>query len=404
MKTSLKGFGKGFGRVALGSLLALSAANAADINVSTYGKLGALGQIDFSGGGKHFAGVLANAGADFSLTNGFRWGLGAIGAWTPYDGKSNNASPYMSAGDASEAYIGYKNRLISFYAGRFKNDFMKFDWLQGNVQGLSLRFSTYEDKMVYWLTYANSYLYNGKQYNGLQGNRIASDLSSLTAYMTGTTKNSIFGQGELVAGGVDFSYKGFLLKPFVLFNSEAGVSNNLLLQAGIKAGYKFDVKGLEGTTILQGMFQYWDRPKDSISGLVWGDQSFRYKKQFLFGAGIVGVLGGGQSYIYALSDSSKFYGRSFVGSAGASGNVAPYFANGSFYGYVFGGVDLKWMRLDGMAAFGTYQEYSIMSSFHVWQQGKMGLDLGGGYAYMKNDTDLSKFNANALRVFAKFSY
>ena len=38
------------------------------------------------------------------------------------------------------------------------------------------------------------------------------------------------------------------------------------------------------------MFQYWDFPKDSISGLVWGDQSFRYKKQFLFGAGIVGVL------------------------------------------------------------------------------------------------------------------
>ncbi|WP_299327398.1 hypothetical protein [uncultured Helicobacter sp.] len=395
----------GFKSVALSSLLAFSAANAVDINVSTYGKLGALGQIDFSGSSKHFAGVLANAGADFSLTNGFRWGLGAIGAWTPYDSDSK-AQPYASAGDASEAYIGYKNRLISFYAGRFKNDFMKFDWLQGNVQGLSLRFSTYEDKMVYWFTYANSYLYNGKQYNSLQGNRIASDLSSLTAYMSGTTKNSSFGQGELVAGGVDFSYKGFLLKPFVLFNSGAGISDNLLLQGGIKAGYKFDFKGLEGTTILHGMFQYWDRPKDSISGLVWGDQSFRYKKQFLFGAGIVGVLGGAGSHIYAMSDSSKFYGRSFAGSNAPGGNLAPYFANGSFYGYVFGGVDMKWMRLDGMAAFGTYQEYSIMSSFHVWQHKGMGLDLGGGYAYIKNNItgSSSNFNANALRVFAKFSY
>lgn len=393
----------GFKSVALGSLLALSAANAVDINVSTYGKLGALGSIDFSGGGKHFAGVLANAGADFSLTNGFRWGLGAIGAWTPYDSDSK-AKPYGSAGDASEAYIGYKNRLISFYAGRFKNDFMKFDWLQGNVQGLSLRFTTYEDKMVYWLTYANSYLYNGKQHNYLQGDRIAGDLSSLTAYMNGTSKNSLFGKGELVAGGVDFTYKGFLLKPFVLFHSGAGTANALLLQGGLKAGYTFDFKGLEGTTVLQGMFQYWDRPKDSISGLVWGDQSFRYKKQFLFGAGIVGVLGGAGSHIYALSDSSKFYGRSFAGSS--ANNIAPYFANGSFYGYVFGGFDFKWVRLDAMAAFGTYQEYSLMSNFHVWQQKNMGLDLGVGYAYIKNNItgSSSNFSDNALKVFAKFSY
>lgn len=401
MKT-FAGF-KGFGSVALGSLLAFSAANAVDINVSTYGKLGALGSIDFSGGGKHFTGVLANAGADFSLTNGFRWGLGAIGAWTPYDSNSK-AQPYGSAGDASEAYIGYKNRLISFYAGRFKNDFMKFDWLQGNVQGLSLRFTTYEDKMVYWLTYANSYLYNGKQHNYLQGDRIAGDLSSLTAYMSGTTKNSIFGEGELVAAGVDFTYRGFLLKPFVLFHSKAGTANALLLQGGAKAGYTFDFKGLEGTTVLQGMFQYWDRPKDSISGLVWGDQSFRYKKQFLFGAGIVGVLGGAGSHIYALSDSSKFYGRSFAGSNIA--NPAPYFANGSFYGYVFGGFDFKWVRLDAMAAFGTYQEYSVMSNFHVWQQSNMGLDLGVGYAYIKNHITggSSNFSDNALKVFAKFSY
>lgn len=392
----------GFKSVALSSLLAFSAANAVDINVSTYGKLGALGSIDFSGGGKHFAGVLANAGADFSLTNGFRWGLGAIGAWTPYDSDSK-AQPYGSDGDASEAYIGYKNRLISFYAGRFKNDFMKFDWLQGNVQGLSLRFTTYEDKMVYWLTYANSYLYNGKQHNYLQGDRIAGDLSSLTAYMNGTSKNSLFGKGELVAGGVDFTYKGFLLKPFVLFHSGAGTANALLLQGGLKAGYAFDFKGLEGTTVLQGMFQYWDRPKDSISGLVWGDQSFRYKKQFLFGAGIVGVLGGAGSHIYALSDSSKFYGRSF---AGSSANIAPYFANGSFYGYVFGGFDFKWVRLDAMAAFGTYQEYSLMSNFHVWQQKNMGLDLGVGYAYIKNNItgSSSNFSDNALKVFAKFSY
>lgn len=393
----------GFKSVALSSLLAFSAANAVDINVSTYGKLGALGSIDFSGSSKHFAGVLANAGADFSLTNGFRWGLGAIGAWTPYDSDSK-AQPYASAGDASEAYIGYKNRLISFYAGRFKNDFMKFDWLQGNVQGLSLRFTTYEDKMVYWLTYANSYLYNGKQHNYLQGDRIAGDLSSLTAYMSGTTKNSIFGQGELIAGGVDFTYKGFLLKPFVLFHSKAGTANALLLQGGAKAGYTFDFKGLEGTTVLQGMFQYWDRPKDSISGLVWGDQSFRYKKQFLFGAGVVGVLGGAGSHIYALSDSSKFYGRSFAGSNIA--NPAPYFANGSFYGYIFGGFDFKWVRLDAMAAFGTYQEYSVMSNFHVWQQSNMGLDLGVGYAYIKNNItgSSSNFSDNALKVFAKFSY
>ena len=350
--------------------------------------------------------MLANAGADFSLTNGFRWGLGAIGAWTPWEQTENASNPYASAGDASEAYIGYKNKLIQFYAGRFKNGFTNFDWLQGNVQGVSIRFTTYEDKMVYWLTYANSYLYNGKQHNYIQGDRIAADLTSLISYNTGANKNPMVG-GEIIAGGVDFTYKGFLLKPYVLFNTDAAKSGSILLQGGLKAGISFDISKFKSTTILQAMYQYWDitGPNNSASSiLLWADQTFQYQDFLMFGAGVVGIPGNENSMIYALSDSSKFYGRMFA--SGATAGFAPYFAGTSLYGYVFGGLDMKWARVDGMVSFGTYNEYSIMSNFPVWQQKGMKLSLGVGYAYIKGDfggrTDAA--SGNSLKVFAKFSY
>ncbi|OBV29358.1 hypothetical protein BKN38_06805 [Helicobacter sp. CLO-3] len=398
--------------VALLGLGLISSANAVEINVNPYGKLGGIASLDFTNSKQSYGGVLANAGADFSLTNGLRWGLGAIGAWTPWEQTNNISSPYASAGDASEAYIGYKNKLIEFYAGRFKNGFTNFDWLQGNVQGASIRFTTYESKMIYWLTYANSYLYNGKQHNYIQGDRIAADLTSLTSYnTTGGKKNSMVG-GEIIAGGVDFAYNNFWLKPYVLFNTNAAGTKSILLQGGLKAGISFDISKFKSTTIFQAMYQYWDLPtlaaNDSASSiLLWADQTFRYQNFLMFGAGIVGIPGNEKSTIYALSDSSKFYGRMFAsGMSGPLSGFAPYFAGTSLYGYVFGGLDMKWVRVDGMVSFGTYNEYSIMSNFPVWQQKNMKLSLGVGYAYIKGDfgggTD--NVSGNSLKAFAKFSY
>lgn len=373
-------------------------ANAADISISTYGRLGAIGSFDFSGSKSSYAGTLAHLGADFSLTNGFKWGLGAIGAWAAWQDSrygTNSTLPYEGGGDASEAYVGFKNRLISFYAGRFKNDFMKFDWLQGNVQGFSLRFSTYEDKASYWITYANSYLYNGKQHNYIQGDRIAGDLTTLSPFNP-NSKNSLVG-GEIIALGMDFSIKHFLLKPFAFINTDAQ-KRGALFQAGLKAGFNFNISNdFLSTTVLQAMYQYWDIvPNGSASSvLVWGDETLRYKN-FLFGAGVLGIIGNENSRIYALSDSSKFYGRTMF-----SQYYAPYFKGGSLSGYVFGGFSMNnRIRVDGMVSFGSYAEYSIVSTFGIWKQDNMKLDVGVGYAYV----DAKLLTGNALNAFVKFSY
>lgn len=397
---------KKFHILSLSAAVAFSSLSAADISVSSYGRLSAIGALDFNTGGKDtFVGAVANAGADFSLTNGFKWGLGAIGAWAAYNelGKGSTA-PYASSGDASLAYIGYKNKLISFYAGRFGNSFTKFDYLQGNVQGLSIAFSTYEDKMRYWFTYANSYMYNGKQYNAIQGGRIGSDLTSLSAYNP-ASKNII--GGEMLAAGVDFSVGKkhvFLLKPFVFVNTKH--ENTALIQGGIKAGTSFALnKDFRSTTILRGTFQYWDKAGISapIQVLWWADQTFVYSgKDFSadLGGGVLGIAASNGSYIFALSDSSRFYGRMFGQSMSI---VSPNYFNASntLTGYVFGGIKYKGLRVDALASFGGYDEYSIMARYPVWKKDNMRLNVGGGYIYA---TGIGTTKNNALSLHVQFAY
>lgn len=385
--------------LALYSLLATStnALEIPDIKIDTKGTLGAVGAADFASSNSHI-GVMAKIGATFSLENGFVWGIGAIGGWTPWV-QRETTTIYASSGDAAQAYIGYENSLVSFFAGRFDNEFAKFEWLGGNVQGLSLRFKTYEETMSYWLTYANSYLYNGAQKDDVQGERIAANLGSLISYNTGSRKNELVG-GEIVAGGVDFDYKGVLLKPFVLFNTK--VQNSFLLQGGIKAGLNLPIgqSGLFSYTTLRAMYQYWDIAQGGAASsvLVWGDEAMSIKN-FNFGGGVVWIMGNRNNRIYALSDSSRFYGRSFFGNG-----IAPYLQGSSLYGYVFGGIDLQekiGARLDVMISFGTYTEYSIMSDFALWKREAMRLSAGVGYAYM----DANNFGkGNSLRAFVRFAY
>lgn len=374
-----------------------NALNIPDIDIKTKGTLGVVGAADFAHANSHL-GVMAQIGATFSLENGFLWGIGAIGAWTPWV-QRDSLKVYQNSGDAYSAYIGYENSLVSFYAGRFDNEFSKFDWLSGNVQGLSLRFKTYEETMSYWITYANSYLYNGKQKDEVQGERITANLGSLISYNEGSRKNTLVG-GEIVAGGVDFDYKGVLLKPFVLFNTR--VQNSFLLQGGIKAGLNLPIgnSGLFSYTSINALYQYWDivAGGSSSSLLLWGDEAFKIK-DFNFGGGVVWIMGNEGNRIYALSDGSRFYGRSFFGNG-----IAPYLQGSSLYGYVFGGIDLQervGARLDLMVSFGTYTEYSIMSDFAVWKRDNMRLSAGVGYAYM----DANNFGkGNALRAFMRFAY
>lgn len=384
--------------LSLGVFNATNALDLSDIKIDTKGTLGTVGVADFASSNSHI-GVMAKVGIDFSLENGFLWGIGAIGGWTPWV-QRDSLVVYQSSGDAYAAYIGYENSLVSFYAGRYDNGFSKFDYLSGDVQGISLRFKTYEEQMSYWITYVNSYLYNGRQKDEVQGERIAANLGSLISYNTGSRKNHLVG-GEIIAGGVDFDYKGILLKPFVLFNTSA--QGNFLLQGGIKAGLNLSIGKTElfSHTTVHALYQYWDIvPANGVASslLVWGDEAFKIK-DFNFGGGVVWIMSNANNRIYALSDSTRFYGRSFFG-----GGIAPYLQGSSLYGYVFGGIDLQekiGARLDVMISFGTYTEYSIMSDFALWKRDNMRLSAGVGYVYM-NANNFGK--GNALNAFVRFAY
>lgn len=375
------------------------------IEMNTYGKLGVLGSLDFGTARSSYTGVLAYAGADFKHDNGFRWGIGAIGSFTPWEQRSG-VSNALNTGDAAEAYIGFQGDSLIVLAGRFCNEFMKFEWLQGNVQGVSLRFkrfNKYESNAAYWLTYANSYLYNGKQQSAL-GDKIATDLMGLVSYNdNGLQKNNVFGSGEMVVFGVDFRRRNSLLQPYALFHSN--VSGSLLAQGGlqIKIG---DIEGKSSHSLasLYAIYQYWDKPASNANTvLMWWDQSIALEGSFWFGFGIAGVVGDEHSYFYSLSDASKFYGRSF-----APSNFAPYFAGKSMYGYIYEGLDFGSVRADILASFGTYNEYSIMVSMIVWQKEAMKFEFGLGYAYIKTrpywSLDSGIGTGNALKAFVKFFY
>lgn len=86
----------------------------------------------------------------------------------------------MSAGDVSDAYVQYTNQRFKIALGRFNTDFVDFDWIGGNIQGVSVAFK--QNSMRYFGIFMDSMFYNGHQINKEQGNRIATSLNALASY------------------------------------------------------------------------------------------------------------------------------------------------------------------------------------------------------------------------------
>ncbi|PAF52075.1 hypothetical protein [Helicobacter sp. 13S00477-4] len=391
-------------KVILGSILSFvvsgtNFANALEVTVDPFGYLGVLYNQGIQSSPHSYIGLNARAGANFLLDNNWSLGLGAIGAWSVFSNKQANA-PYKSSGDISDAYVKYNTENLKLAFGRYNTDFVEFDWLAGNIQGISVKIN--DRGMNYWGIYMDSILYNGYQYSGQQGKRIATDLNALAAYNP-TAKKSYVG-GEVIAGGVDYTYKDFRISPFVLIDTQLPtITKGALVQVGAKAGYATDFSGFHSTTLLRGMFQYGDTDGlagDDLAGLIWIEEALKHKI-FNFGAGFYAVLGAdGKGSLWTFSDRSKFYGRGI----NSPGVPAPYFANSTVTGYLFGGLDTNRVRVDAMVAFGVYQEYSLMADYKIWQHRNMKFNAGGGYVYSYSSKVLNDIGNSSLVFFGKFSY
>ncbi len=384
---------------------------ALEIAIKPFGYLGLLYNQGTQKNPHSYVGALARLGVDFSYSNGWSFGIGAIGAWNIYNkqrlanlyislgnffGSSKNVKPYLSAGDVSDAYLQYTNQRFKIALGRFNTDFVDFDWIGGNIQGVSVAFK--QNSMRYFGIFMDSMLYNGHQINKEQGNRIATSLNALASY--DPVSKRLYVGGEVFALGAEYKHENFKFIPFILMDTRLPLpTQNVLVQVGGKFEYDASLnKGFTSHTLVHGMYQYGNT--DAVTsaknaGLFLIDQTFKYKI-FNFGMGFYIVPArNNKGYLWTFNDRTKFYGRGI----NAPGVPAIYFANSSISGYVFGGLKTRRVRLDAMVAFGDYQEYSLMSSFRVWAYRGLSFDMGGGYVYAYNSKATRKSLGNSSFVF-----
>ncbi|GAA8825244.1 hypothetical protein HpRN133_00290 [Helicobacter pylori] len=384
---------------------------ALEIAVKPFGYLGLLYNQGAQKNPHSYVGALACLGVDFSYNNGWSFGIGAIGAWNIYNkqhlanlyislgnffGSSKNVRPYLSAGDISDAYVQYTNQRFKIALGRFNTDFVDFDWIGGNIQGVSVAFK--QNSMRYFGIFMDSMLYNGHQINKEQGNRIATSLNALASY--DPVSKRLYVGGEVFVLGAEYRHENLKVVPFILTDTRLPLpTQNVLVQVGSKLEYDASLaKGFTSHTLVHGMYQYGNTDSATNAknaGLFLIDQTFKYKI-FNFGTGFYIVPArNNKGYLWTFNDRTKFYGRGI----NAPGVPAIYFANSSISGYVFLGLKTKRVRLDAMVAFGDYQEYSLMSSFRVWTYRSLSFDMGGGYVYAYNSKATRKSLGNSSFVF-----
>lgn len=415
---------------------ALSSISGTEIIVSPFGYLTGMYQ---SAPTDNFA-FHVRSGADFNINNsGFSFGLGAIGLWNiPLD--SNQ--PSNSVGDISDAYIQYKRRVrtkegntketLQASIGRFNSDFLRSDWLAGNIQGIGARYSV-SNRFDLYASYLNSYLNTGYK-RGQVGTKYGTSIANLTPFSP-NTKDRYVG-GEVIMAGISFTEKQkFLFDIFGLLNSSlpntlpavpnGNRGSSLLGQVGATISFKIATsqEGFQARTTLRGLAQYGntdrrdapDRLGQDFSFLAWADEKLTIYNDFYIGAGAHYVGGReGMGGIWSITDMTRYYGNTMGLASTTMGYIAPYFFNNTITAYVYGGIDYKRFTLHALASFIDYQEFSLMAQYRFWEQGAMSLEVGGGFIHYKFDGyntqaaipyyALVPTSQNSFNVFVRFNY
>ncbi|PAF45267.1 hypothetical protein [Helicobacter sp. 11S02629-2] len=402
------------------------------LSLSLQGHLGSLFATNF-GVNNTFLGLSTSVTGKLDIYDNYQVGLGVLGAWNifPYNeylfDVSNTHFGYQSRQDVLNAYFRYINSNLTVVAGRYALEDIKTtklafdnDFIYGPLQGASINYA-FKNSNIY-LNYINSYLQTG-----ILAGRIGSFMTTLKPFNP-TSKDTFIG-GEILSLGGNFSYKGFYISPWVLFNthdlSSLGTSYfKPLVQAGLKSAYKFDFSLTSfSLTRLDVLFQAnnlesYSMLSPSLATLIVFDEAFSfYYRAFAFelGGGFLASIAmpnlgkGAQSAsqsIFALSDSTRFYGKYL--------NGIDYFKTGSITGYLFAKASTSRLSLQALAAFGTYKELSLALSYKLYTlkvEGIKRLSLDAGLAYSYASLSKLSFSLkhisddnNALMAFTKLTF
>ena len=394
--------------VAGGLFLSLGSISQAKITLETHGMLG----VSYQHVSSSAVSVMSAVSADLGLTENWFAGVGAIGMWRIWGSNGWN----MSSGDVSSTYLAFhsSNKKLKMALGRYTLErgptaLRTTDFIRGSVQGFSLQFSgvhTDLKALNYWFSYINSTLNDGSM-----PGRIGSIMVGNSDYLTNKYKIG----GEILLAGLDYKYKGIYISPWLLFNTRSPWANGMIMQVGAKALYNVSMGGgWRSITSGNAIFQYDTSNPSPIGGFVNVDQEFRYSRltcctargnkyelwHASVGLGGLGSMVTNSRAIFQLKDSFRFYGYYVNGSN--------YFTGGNATGYIFGNYENRLFRVDALAAFGNYDEYSLVGAYKIYRQSRnsdegsvLGVDIGAGYVY---SSAVASVTANGFFAFVKLHF
>lgn len=415
MKKNLKNF------FASSTVLVMFASYASAVEITPFGKVGAIGNFAFGDNTINdkkltgYMGVTGHLGVDFNF-NGFRLGVGAMAGFAPLTlgtngGYGSNAFVNVHTGiykspfiDASDLYVGYGTESIAFLFGRYNASkiISTADWLGGYNQGAV--FSYKSENFGVWATWINDFLQNGYNANAnlnIDG-RYGMDLAGFNGYSS--SWNNFNFNREVFAAGVNIMFgELFEFSPFAHYWLNKGDD---YLQAGARMSFAFDVGLVKNRTTLRGLWT--NNINSGHNGVMWQvDEELLFLDMIKLGGGYLSIGGIGLNGL-SLIDRTRFYGQYLLpyGFSGTGLANRGYLLAASETYYVFTGFKLgSVVDLDILYANGDYKEFSTIINYNIIggstddEGGESGItwSVGGGYV-----TD--NFKSHTALVYTKLKF
>ncbi len=371
-------------------LASILVSGAKAVEVTPFGKVGAIGNFNFGNGDtRGYVGLVGHVGVDFNFS-GFKLGVGIMAGYAPFTiGAGGNFTNNAFVGnnalfarpwiDASDLYVGYNGSGLDFMLGRYNASkiLATADWIGGYNQGLALAYQS--QYFGIWGTWVNDWLKNG--YNAsssLKGDgRYGMDLSGFGGYASSWNNFNI--NNELLALGLDFKFgENFSFSPYAQYWLRSG--NHSVLQAGGRAILDFNLGFVKTITTARALWSHYFN--NGANGIMWQiDEELIFADMVKLGAGYLSIGDIGLNGT-TLVDRTRFYGQ-YLNPFGYNGiGLAnrSYLNAGINTWYVFTGFKLgESLDFDVLYAGGNYKEFSAIINYNIINNGNLVWSVGGGY-------------------------
>lgn len=407
--------------LASGATIAILANSVNAVEITPFGKLGAIGNFAFGDNTINnksitaYMGVTGHLGVDFNFS-GFRLGIGAMSGFAPLTLGTNGRygsnsfvhsggiyrSPYI---DVSDLYVGYSTEGFIFLLGRYNGSkvISNADWIGGYNQGVALAYKS--ERFSVWATWINDFLRNGYNANAnfnVDG-RYGMDLAGFGGYSSSwnnfNLNRDLFAVGAGVKLGEYFEFSPFA--HYWLFNRD-----NDYLQVGARLAFSFNIDFVKSKTTFRGLWT--NNVNSGHNGVLWqADEELLFLDIIKLGGGYLSVGGIGLNN-FTLVDRTRFYGQylfPYVFDGTGVGYRRYLFKTAETY-YVFTGFKLGGgLDLNVLYANGDYKEFSAIINYNILGgstdneggESKFTWSVGGGYV-----TD--NFKSHAILAYTKVKF